>query len=54
MTQHHRGSNDRDADAQRAERVADTHDEPTSERSAAQQAVVNEEDALESGEENPS
>ena len=54
MTQQQSGSHDLDADAPRAERVADAHDEPTSERSAAQQAVVNEKDALASGEENPS
>jgi len=54
MTQHHQGPNDEDAGTPRADRVADAHDAPPSDRSSEQQAVVNEEDALESGEENPS
>jgi len=54
MTQHHQGSNDEDVGAPRAERVADAHDAPPSDRSSEQQAVVNEEEALETGEENPS
>jgi len=53
MTQHHQDPND-DAGAPRAERVGDAHDAPQSDRSSEQQAVINEEDALASGEENPS
>ena len=50
----HQGSSDEDTGTPRADRVADAHDESASDRSPEYQAVVNEEDALASGEENPS
>ncbi len=43
-----------DPGAPRTERVADAEGEHDSTRSPAQQAVINEEEAFESGEENPS
>ena len=54
MTQRHQGPHNEDTGAPRADRVADAHDESASDRSPEHQAVVNEEDALASGEENPS
>ena len=54
MTRHQQGSSDDDTVTPRPERVTDAQGEHESDRSSAQQAVVNEEEALESGEENPS
>lgn len=53
MAQQHEAS-DRDTGASRDARIADAAGEHEPDRSSAQQAVVNEEHALESGEENPS
>ncbi len=52
MTQRQQESSDDGSVAPRADRVADVQDEP--DRTSAQQAVANEEEAFESGEENPS
>ncbi len=46
-------ASDGDTLASRSARVADAEGERESDRSSPQQAVVNEEQALESGEENP-
>ncbi len=54
MTQQEHNATDEDTGSPRADRVADAHDESASDRSPEHQAVVNEEDALASGEENPS
>ncbi len=56
MTRHQQGSSDDDAIAPRPDRVADAQGEGEheSDRTSAQQAVVNEEEAFKSGEENPS
>ncbi|MDP8923047.1 MAG: hypothetical protein M3O34_09260 [Chloroflexota bacterium] len=43
-----------DTDIPRSDRVADAEAEHNATRSPAQQAIVNEEQAFESGEENPS
>lgn len=45
---------ERATDDPRSDRLADAEGEPDSTRSAAQQAVINEEQAFESGKENPS
>ncbi len=54
MTQHRQGSSDDGAVAPRSDRVADAQGEYEPDRTSAQQAVANEEEAFESGEENPS
>ncbi len=54
MTRDQQGSSDDDTVTPRPDRVADAQGEPESDRSSVQQAVINEEEALESGEENPS
>jgi hypothetical protein len=54
MTQRQQGSSDDDAATPRADRVADAQGEHELDRTSAQQAVINEEEAFESGEENPS
>ena len=53
MTQQ-QGSSEADAATPRSDRVADAQGEHKPDRTSAQQAVVNEEEAFESGEENPS
>ena len=54
MTQRQRGSSEDDTVTPRSERVADAQRAHEPDRTSAQQAVLNEEEALESGEENPS
>ena len=54
MTRHQQGLSDDDAIASRPDRVADAKGEHEPDRTDVQQAVVNEEEAFESGEENPS
>ena len=54
MTQRQQGSSGDDAAALRSDRVADAESEHEPDRTSAQQATVNEEEAFESGEENPS
>ncbi len=54
MTRHQQGSSDDDAIAPRPDRVADAQGEHEPARTSSQQAVVKEEEAFESGEENPS
>ncbi len=53
MTRYQRGSSDDDTVTARPDRVADARSEHEPDRTAAQQATVNEDEAFESGEENP-
>ena len=54
MTRHQQRSSDDDTVTPRSDRVADAQGEHEPDRTSAQQAVVNAEEAFESGEENPS